>query len=218
MGNSLLQLIALAAVAIFLIFKLRRTLGTRDGFENPDRTQSRSAGFQPKVIEPEEPAVDRDISKFVDGDSRLAKVLARMKQADGDFKVADFLDGAARAYEMILLAFAEGRLRDISPFISEEVHESFSDTVRERAQEGVSHVARFVGLRESGIRDASLNEQNDAEITVEFVAELISYAVDEKDEIIQGDDKAVRRQRDVWTFARDMGGRDPNWRLVATGE
>ena len=218
MGNSLIQLIALAALAIFLIYRLRRTLGTRDGFENLDRSKSRPGGFQPREVEPEEPAVDRDISKFVDAESDAAKALARMKQTDRHFTAADFIDGAGGAYEMILIAFAEGRLEDIEPYISREVYESFDETVSERETEGLSHVARFVGLREAKIRDASLNGPNDAEITVEFVAELISFVTNEDEDIVDGDENAVRRQRDVWTFARDMGSSDPNWRLVATGE
>jgi predicted lipid-binding transport protein (Tim44 family) len=36
--------------------------------------------------------------------------------------------------------------------------------------------------------------------------------------VIEGDPKAVKTQRDVWTFARNMGSDDPNWQLVATGE
>ena len=34
--------------------------------------------------------------------------------------------------------------------------------------------------------------------------------------VVEGDPKAARKQRDVWTFARNMGAADPNWQLVAT--
>ena len=37
-------------------------------------------------------------------------------------------------------------------------------------------------------------------------------------EVIEGDAKHGRKQKDVWTFARRMGANDPNWQLVATGE
>jgi predicted lipid-binding transport protein (Tim44 family) len=36
--------------------------------------------------------------------------------------------------------------------------------------------------------------------------------------VIEGDDKHIKRQKDVWTFARSMASGDPNWQLVATGE
>ncbi|PIP97017.1 MAG: preprotein translocase subunit Tim44, partial [Rhodobacterales bacterium CG18_big_fil_WC_8_21_14_2_50_71_9] len=36
--------------------------------------------------------------------------------------------------------------------------------------------------------------------------------------VVEGDPNDVRRETDVWTFARRMGADDPNWLLVATGE
>ena len=50
-----------------------------------------------------------------------------------------------------------------------------------------------------------------------FVGEVVSYVTDADGEVIEGDPDTVRRQRDSWTFARNMGSRDPNWVLVATG-
>ena len=59
---------------------------------------------------------------------------------------------------------------------------------------------------------------HEAEITVRFASELISAARDASGEVVEGNPKEVRRQRDVWTFGRTMGAADPNWQLVATGE
>ncbi|MCY3880299.1 MAG: Tim44/TimA family putative adaptor protein [Rhodobacteraceae bacterium] len=218
MGSSLLQLIALAAVAIFLIFRLRNTLGTRDGFENPNRTNPTVESFKAAETEAANEPVDRDIVKFVNADSDAAEALAGMKQADRGFLVSDFVEGAARAYKMILLSFAKGELDEIKDYISEEVYQSFEATVAERKTDGLNHVTNFLGLRESGIRSASLEGGSEAEITVEFVAELISFVTDENGDVVEGDEEAVRRQRDVWTFARNLDSSDPNWTLVATGE
>ncbi|MCY4007553.1 MAG: Tim44/TimA family putative adaptor protein [Rhodobacteraceae bacterium] len=214
MGNSLLQLIALAAVAVFLILKLRNTLGTRDGFEGPP-SKTRTTGFEP-TQEAQEVRVDRDITKFVEADSENGRALAQMKEVDNSFSVSDFIEGAGRAYEMILVAFVEGKLEEVRPFIIDEVYESFEDTVAERETNGVIQIARFVGLREVKISEAKLLNGTNAEVTVEFVGELISYAVDDDDNVIEGDDKAVRRQRDVWTFGRELGTSNPNWILMAT--
>ena len=218
MGNSFLQLIALAAVAIFLIFKLRKTLGTRDGFEKPRDPNARSGGLQFPDTESETPVVDREISKYVDAESESAKALAAIKSAGNDFMIADFVEGAKAAYEMILLAYANGKLEEIEPYVSDEVYGSFAKIVSERETDGLTHETRFVGLRESGIRNATFDEPHDAEITMEFTAELISFVTDRLGEIVVGDDRTVRRQKDVWTFARSMKSSDPNWMLVATDE
>jgi predicted lipid-binding transport protein (Tim44 family) len=36
--------------------------------------------------------------------------------------------------------------------------------------------------------------------------------------VVEGSEKKIKRQRDVWTFGRTMGAADPNWQLVATGD
>ncbi len=221
MGNSLLQLIALAAVAVFLIVKLRNTLGTRDGFENLQRRKNpQQRGFDVPAAEKQAPVIDREISRYIDteNDHSSANALASMKSAEKNFSVADFMDGAGQAYEMILLAFANGKLDELEDFVSDDVYDSFSEIVSNRSEDGLLRETKFIGLRETRVRNASFEEPHEAEITVEFVAELISYAVNADGELKEGSDEMVRRQHDVWTFARRMGSSDPNWTLVATGE
>ncbi|MEL6208012.1 MAG: TIM44-like domain-containing protein, partial [Pseudomonadota bacterium] len=56
------------------------------------------------------------------------------------------------------------------------------------------------------------------EVTVRFVGELTSVVRDAAGDVIEGDPTTIRRQKDVWSFARTMGAGDPNWQLTATGE
>ena len=218
MGSSVIQLVVLGIVALFLILKLRRALGTRDGFEKVDRANTSNSAFTGRPAEAESAANDSDITDFVSLDSESGRALSAMKQADDTFKVQEFMDGASRAYEMILLDFAGGNLDNIEPFISEEVYESFGESIQHRKENELTHELRFVRLVKAELREASLSEQNEADITIEFVAELISFVTDGDGEIVEGDDKAVRTQRDVWTFAREMTSSDPNWCLVETGD
>ena len=34
--------------------------------------------------------------------------------------------------------------------------------------------------------------------------------------VISGDTKKIKEVVDIWTFAREVASRDPNWRLIAT--
>ena len=78
--------------------------------------------------------------------------------------------------------------------------------------------AEFLGLRELTLGDVRFDTASkEAELTVKFGAELISSAKDAAGNVVEGDPRAPRKQRDVWTFARTMGSADPNWQLVATG-
>ena len=219
MGSSLLQLIALAAVAIYLIFRLRNTLGTRDGFENPTRRAPRSPHLSSVRSEPEEAEVDYEITQFADAESSTAKALAGMKQAEPGFSVEEFVSGARVAYEQILIGFAKGEIEDLESYLAEEVYRSFKETVDARSKEGHNYEAKFVGLRETKLVSAEFDaEESRAEIGMQFVGEVVSYVTDAEGAIVEGDPDTIRRQKDSWIFSRRMGSSDPNWELVATGE
>lgn len=218
MNSALIQLLVLAAVAIFLVLKLKSVLGTREGFEKPplpdDSHAARRRGFE--VIEG---GPDADITDHVEDGSDAAKALAAMKLVEPSFKVAEFLRGARGAYEMILMAFEKGDLDSILPFLSRDVYESFSEVVEAREREGLTIEASFVGVREVALANATFNRDTQlAEVTVRFVGELTSAVRNRAGEIVDGSKTDIKRQKDVWTFARTMGSDNPNWQLVATGE
>lgn len=220
MNGSLIQLLVLAGVAIFLILKLRSVLGTREGFEKPPapieqpRATQQRHGFE--VIEG---GPDRDITDHTPEGSPSALALAAMKKAEPSFQLTPFLQGARQAYEMILMAFERGDLDDVRPFLSEDVKASFEEVIQARTAQGLSVEATFIGLRELSFEEATYDAATGwGEVTVRFVGELTSAVRNSEGDIIEGDLKTVKRQRDVWTFARQMGAADPNWQLVATGE
>lgn len=220
MSSAIIQLLVLLGVAVFLILRLRNVLGTREGFEKPPLTPGERAetqsGPQFEVIEG---GPDRDIIDHVEDGTKAAGALGEMKAADETFHVGDFLEGARGAYEMILMAFERGDLKSIEPFLSEDVFESFASVVDMRADKGLSVEANFIGLREMSLADANFDPATkEGEVTVRFVGELTSVVKDEDGEIVEGNAKEIKRQRDTWTFARIMGSDNPNWQLVATGE
>jgi len=55
-----------------------------------------------------------------------------------------------------------------------------------------------------------------AQVTIKFVSELISATRDRGGEVINGDPKRIKEVTDIWTFAREVTSRDPNWKLIAT--
>ncbi len=220
MSGAIIQLIVLAGVALFLILKLRGVLGSREGFEKPAITEVRREGFAPRgnpdIIEG---GPDRDITDHVAPESDAARALAAMKLAEPSFNVSQFLQGARGAYEMILMAFDRGELDKIKPFLGPEVYESFEQVVQARRDKGITLESNFIGLRELSLSDARFDRATgEAEITVRFGGELTSAARDSSGQIVEGNPRESRRQRDIWTFERHIGSSDPNWRLVATGE
>ncbi|AWD22004.1 Tim44/TimA family putative adaptor protein [Fuscovulum blasticum] len=219
MNSSLIQLLVLAGIAIFLILKLKSVLGTRDGFEKPPVPLDAVKPRVQRDFEVIEGGPDRDIIDHVPDGSSSAKALAAMKLVEPAFSVGTFLQGARGAYEMILTAFEKGDLDSIRPFLSDDVEASFAEVIAAREREGLTIESNFVGLKEMTLQEATFTRGSEmAEITVRFVGELSSVVRNKAGEVVEGDAKALKRQRDVWTFARKMGADDPNWQLVATGD
>ena len=73
----------------------------------------------------------------------------------------------------------------------------------------------FVGIDKAEITEASL-KSGTAQITVRFLSKLISATHDKAGAVIDGDPVHVGDVTDIWTFAREVTSRDPNWKLVAT--
>lgn len=215
-SSQTIQLVVLAAIAIFLILRLRGVLGTRDGFEPSDPIEAPAPARHLRVVEAE-PETD-DIAEHVDDQSPAATALRAMKAVEPDFAVGPFLSGARHAYEMILMAFERGDLTPVRPFLSDAVADAFQAVIDRRKQNGQTVEAEFLGTRETTLVTADFDPATrNSEITIRFVGELTAATRDASGTVIEGDPRRPRKQRDTWTFGRQMGDPDPNWRLVATG-
>ncbi|WP_342772326.1 Tim44/TimA family putative adaptor protein [Pacificibacter maritimus] len=197
---------------------MRNILGTRDGFEQP-RTDPLKQNEDPKrQFEVIEGGVDHDIVDNVPEGSRAAENLAELKRNEPDFSVSDFLTGASSAYEMILMAFENGDLSSVSDFISDDVEEAFQSVIDSRKDAGLTVEAQFIGLHETQIIDVEIDKDaNEEEIKVRFVSEITTVARNDEGVIVEGDPNKIKRQKDIWVFAREIGSANPNWQLVATG-
>ena len=219
MNNSIIQLLVLAGIAIFLIIKLRSVLGTRQGFEKPPVPLEELRPRVRRDFDVIEGGPDRDITDHVTDGSPSAKALAAMKAVEPAFSVNTFLQGARGAYEMILMAFEKGELDRIRPFLSDDVESTFAQAISARDAEGLTVEATFVGMRELALHEATFDATTKlAEIAVRYVGETTSVVRNKAGTVVEGSPTEIKRQRDVWTFARTMGAADPNWQLVATGD
>lgn len=213
MSNSLIQIVVLAAIAVFLIVRLRNVLGTREGFE-PPRQPVQPIQRGPAAMQSTD---ESDVLDHAEAGSPAAAALTAMQKAEPSFVVGPFLSGARQAYEMILTAFEKGDLSEVRPFLSPAVAEAFDGVIADRKARGLTSEVQYLGTRETSLQGAEFDPQTGVgEVSVRFVGELIASHKDEQGNVVDGDPKTPRKQRDVWTFARRMGQADPNWQLVAT--
>lgn len=220
MGSQMIQIIILAGIALFLVLRLRSVLGTRDGFEKPPSVPApapaprRERSFE--VIEGG--GTDPDIADFVDAESAAGKALAAMKRVDPGFSVHEFTHGAREAYEMIVMAYENGDLETLREFLSPDVYQPFAEAIEERNAKGYTVQADFVGIREVSVVDAHFDPAtNEGDLSVRFLGELTSVVRDPEGNVVEGDPKEIKQQRDVWTFTRNLASDSPNWLLTGTG-
>jgi predicted lipid-binding transport protein (Tim44 family) len=218
------------ALAVFIFLRLRSVLGQRTGRERPPYpTQDglrrsmdtvvpmpqRPAEAAPRPMEPSQaPQADRWKDLAETGSPALAGLDA-IATADPNFDGKHFLTGARAAYEMIVTAFANGDRRQLRNLLSREVLEGFDAAITERERRGETAESRFVSIDGSTVTGAELRSRT-AQITVRFVSKLISATRDRAGGVIDGNAEKVTDVTDVWTFARDISSRDPNWKVIAT--
>ena len=51
-------------------------------------------------------------------------------------------------------------------------------------------------------------------VTVDFIAEVITCIKDKDKKIISGSPDKIKKIYDTWVFSRDMTSPNPNWQLV----
>ena len=216
-----------AAVVIFL--QLRNVLGRRTGNERPPfdpytagRKRPAESNASDNVVSlPKRKGAQEAVDQYVEIDqaaapgSELNKGMRAIRDADAGFQPKTFVDGAKMAYEMIVMAYADGDRKTLKNLLSREVYDGFVQAISEREQRGEKIQSSFVGIDKADIVGADM-KGSEAHVTMRIVSELISATRDGAGEVIDGDPETVAEVKDVWTFSRDTRSRDPNWKLVAT--
>ena len=106
--------------------------------------------------------------------------------------------------------------RMLKDLLSDDVFEGFSEAIREREAAGHQVDQSFVGINSAKLVEAEVKGGSAANLTVKFVSQLISATRDASGEVLSGDPQRVQEVTDIWTFARDLNSRDPNWKLIGT--
>jgi predicted lipid-binding transport protein (Tim44 family) len=217
--------------AVVVLMQLRSVLGKRTGNEKPPfnpyaernaREAAKDADAKPLgnvvslPVRKGDGAIDYTMidSLSVPG-SLVNKGLRSVRQSDPGFDPAGFLDGAKMAYEMIVTAFADGDRKALKGLLAKDVYDGFEAAIAGREQRGEKMQSSFVGINKIDFADAEV-KNNEAHITLRIVSQLISATLDKDGKTVDGDPDAVSEVKDVWTFARDLRSKDPNWKLIAT--
>jgi predicted lipid-binding transport protein (Tim44 family) len=212
-------------VAVIIFLRLRSVFGQRTGHERSplerkwpivvkdikkpgEWQENKKIPPQPK----QETAADSKLAG-VSPNSQLAASLKQISEADANFTIAHFLQGAKLAYEQIVTAFAKGERDRLRPLLSSEIFANFDEEIAAREKNNEKVDFHFIGITRAEATDAAL-KGDVAQIGVLFVAKQVQARRNAKGEIIEGDATAVNEVSDIWTFERKLSSADPNWKLV----
>ena len=215
----MLQIVILAAVALFLFWRLRAVLGSREGYEKTLQTIQTQTGKSKTVTNlssPEETS-DNDITDYVEENSENAKTLKIIKEKNKDFTVQNFVSGAKNAYEIILMAFENSDLKTLKPLLEKPVYDRFESVLEDRKKKKLSVEANFIGVRDIRITNVFFDKKlNKADITLTFKSELTTVVKDKSGKVVEGDSGDIKKQKDVWTFSKLLSNNKPIWFLKTT--
>lgn len=221
------------ALAVFVIWRLRSVLGQKTGREQdpfPRRESVDAArgasgpgdnvvrlpttGTAERTVPPPPPPAERWLG-VTEAGTPVARGLDEIAKLEPEFDPAAFGEGAKSAYEMIVSAFAQGDTKTLKGLLSRDVFEGFERAIQERERRGERSETTFVSIDKPAFVAVDVRNRV-AQVTLRFVSKLITATRDAAGKVLEGNPEAVVDVTDVWTFARTLGSRDPNWQLVAT--
>lgn len=215
------MIVILAMVAVFLALRLYSVLGRRTGHEQqPAPLQQSEERSKARILHPnmDQPAA-ADAAALAES---LVKPgaehgLRAIMMADRHFDAVQFMEGARSAYGMILDAFWQGKRDDLRWLCDADVAASFEQAIADREEQGHVLENRLVRIDRAQIVDAALRG-NMASVTVQFDADIAAITRDKDGNVIAGSMSDAVTTHDIWTFSRQLGVEDPNWKLSETDE
>ena len=187
-----IDIILLAMIAGFIFLRLRGILGKRTGFEGKASPQFKEVLKNVKINSPK---------NLNDNFDEVAQ--------------KEFLKGAKIAYETIITDFSDNdnKITSSRPLLNKEVFNQFNEALKQRNDRGHQAEITFIGINSAKIKEHKkigkiLN------VTVDFIAEVITCIKDKEKKIVSGDPEKIKKIYDTWVFSRDTTSANPNWQLV----
>ena len=187
-----IDIILLAMIAGFIFLRLRGILGKRTGFDSKPPPQFQEVLKNVKI--------DKTVKENENFDEESQK---------------EFLKGAKIAYENIITDFSDNdnKITNSKPLLSKLILDQFNQALKERKERGHYAEITFIGINSAQIKEHKRINKI-LNVTVDFVAEVISCIKDKDEKIVSGDSEKIKKIYDTWVFARDVTSVNPNWQLI----
>ena len=189
-----IDIILLAMIGGFIFLRLRGILGKRTGFEG------------------KAPSQFKEVLKNINVEKSI--------KSNDIFDTAaqeEFLKGAKIAYETIITDFSDNdnKITTSRPLLNGQIYSQFNEALKERSSRGHFAEITFIGINSAEIKEHK-KIGNILNVTVDFIAEVITCIRDKEKKIVSGDPEKIKKIYDTWVFSRDTTSVNPNWQLVNT--
>ena len=187
-----IDIILLAMIAGFIFLRLRGILGKRSGFMGKPSSQLK------EVLK----TVNKEQSK-------------KINENFDDEAQKEFLKGAKIAYETVITDFSDNdnKITNSKPLLNNEIYNQFNQALKERSSRGHYAEITFIGVNSAIIKEHK-NIGKILNVSVNFIAEVITCIRDKDKKIVSGDPEKIKKIYDTWVFSRDTTSTNPNWQLV----
>ena len=179
-------------IAGFIFLRLRGILGKRTGFEGKTSSQLK------EVLK----TVNQDKSK-------------KINENFNEEAQKEFIKGAKIAYETVITDFSDNdnKITTSRPLLNDEIYNQFNQALKDRTSRGHFAEITFIGVNSATIKEHKYIGKI-LNVTVDFIAEVITCIRDKDKKIISGDPEKTKKIYDTWVFSRDITSTNPNWKLV----
>ena len=187
-----IDIILLAMIAGFIFLRLRGILGKRTGFEG------------------KAPAQFKEVLKTINQE----QIKTNNEKFDDEAQ-KEFLKGAKIAYETVITDFSDNdnKITNSKPLLNNEIYNQFNQALKERSSRGHFAEITFIGINSAIIKEHKKIDKM-LNVTVDFIAEVITCIRDKDKKIVSGDPEKIKKIYDTWVFSRDTTSSNPNWQLI----
>ena len=185
------DILIFAAIAGFIIYRLRSVLGKRTGFQ-------KNISYPKPQENKKQEDVQKEMPSLMDNETKLEVVYKKVN----NFNHREFLDGAKKAFEIIISSFNNGDKKTLKNLVSKDVYSAFEKAIDEKTN---NQESQFYSLIVDGIADAKV-ENNTISISVNFISE----------QMLNNDEGSIVKNKDTWTFEKPANSPSPIWILTQT--
>jgi len=190
-----------------IAYRLYTALGQRDEGQQPPRP---SKNFSEEWRKRSAPSTQEEKKE-----SPLITTLKQIQHVDKTFTQERFLQGAEKAFELIIISFIKGDKERLKYLVSSALLKKFSKTIDQRQKEETTAELAFFRVTRTEIKSMEI-KNNITLIEVNFGSEQTQLLKNKEGKILEGDPDHIDQIEEIWTFERPLSSKEPTWVLTET--